>query len=426
MRTRTLLRSSSALWAFPFTVGLTLFYYVNVTSDAALRQDLGYAPTLVSAALQTSYALAYGVAAALGAWEGGRLARGAVWELAPARSRYAVAAQALAPVVALAWLMLLLPVSLALIQGKALPAPSALGPLLLGLLLSAAHAVVGFAAARHLPRVIVAPVMAVAVWLVVATSRATSVPWRRHTLGQYPTRLVFGETATWTSLAAQALPTLGVALAVALLWVPGLRLLPRLALGAALLAACVSVAYSVTRDWGTHPPLATGQVAMRCAGEAPRVCMPQATARDVHAVREEVASALTDLVDLGIVPRAPDTVTDSLADGRYARPSTPETWRLGLTTGERQGTVRYRVVDEALHFPCSRPEPRTGRLVMLWAAERTGVAGVLEEFLRGDPYYDRARGEALRAEVAEVLETSPAEQVRWYRRSLAAACGAEA
>ncbi|RMI34769.1 hypothetical protein [Streptomyces triticirhizae] len=423
MNIRTLLRTSSALWIAPLALGLILFYYVAVGQENAFRQDYGWAPTLVSAPLEVAYAFAYGVTAALGAWESGRLRRAAVWELAPARSRYLVAAQVLLPVVGLGWLMLCLLVTLALARAGVVPTPVSLGPLVLGLVLCGAHAVVGFAVGLRAPAVVAAPVLAVLVWLVVATSRATDVPWRRYTLGQYGVTLEFGETATVGSLVAQALPTVALALAVAALWLP-LRQLLAAALALTVLVAGAGVAHAMTRDWTTDP-LRIDAAPMTCAGQAPRVCMPEATVGDIEAVRTEVVGALDALVALGIA-EPPGTVTDSLTDGRRSVASTEETWRLGLTSGERQGTVRYRMVTEAVDFPCYLPEPRAERSVLLWASERTGVAETFWAFLDRDPYVDDAQRELLREIVDGVLAEPDETQLRWYHEATRAACEASA
>ncbi|UCM88311.1 hypothetical protein [Streptomyces marincola] len=406
-------------------MGLVLFYYAAVGSELAFRQDFGWAPTLVSAPLQVSYAFAYGVAAALGVWESGRLRRGAIWGLAPARSRYLIAAQALAPVVVLAWLMLILPVAIALVQGGALPTPTSVGPLLLGMLLCPAHATIGFAVGLRVPAVVGAPVLAVVVWLVVATSRATSERWRRHTLGQYQVRLEFGETATLTSLVAQALPTVGIAVAIGALWLPLRHLAVRLVIGAAVAVSCAVAAVESTRDWETTPPLNAAQAPMRCEGTMPRVCLPEATVGDLAAVHADVTAAIDDLVALGVSER-PEVVTDSLPDGRGVRPSTPETWRLALTNGERQDNVRFRVVDEAVRFPCSSPDPAIALAAMMWVTERTGTADTHEEFLAGDPYLETSERQSARTAVDTVLAMTEEEQLTWYLQALRESCEADA
>ncbi|MGW5661125.1 DUF7224 domain-containing protein [Streptomyces sp. NPDC003758] len=425
MRLRTRLRASSALWAFPVAIALALFYYYEVTAGPISASSYGYAPTLVAYPLASMYPFAYALAAALGAWESGRLAQGAVWQLAPARSRYRIAADALGPVIAVAWLLLLLPVSMAFAQEGATPTLVSLRPLLMALLVCVAHSVIGFAVGLRTKPVFAAPVLAVAVWLLVATSVTLDTFWWRQISGQYPATLGFGEAATWTSMLAQSLPTCGLALAVALLWSswsalrrPALRG----ALAVCLAGACAVSAFSITRDWGPMPPLAKGEVAMSCTGTAPQVCMPEVTADDLDAVHTDVASALKDLAAAGITRTPPKLVTDTLAAGPGHSASTGSTWRVGLTKGAERGTVRYQIVRSAIAFPCRRPDLATTRVVVGWAAERTGESKTLEKLLAQDPFYGTEQRSALQRQVRAVLGKPGPEQTRWYRRQLTAAC----
>ncbi|POX42042.1 hypothetical protein [Streptomyces sp. Ru72] len=425
MRLRTRLRASSALWAFPVAIGLALFYYYEVTATSISASSYAYAPTLVAYPLASMYPFAYALASALGAWESGRLTRGAVWQLAPARSRYRIAAEALGPVLALAWLMLLLPVVIAFVQESATPTLASLRPLLMALLVCVAHSVIGFAVGLRIKPVFAAPVLAVVVFLLVATSVALEPFWWRHVSGEYSETLEFGEVATWTSVLAQLLPTCGLALAIALLWSswsPLRRPAVRGTLAAALAAVCAVSAFSITRGWGPTAPLGKGDVSMSCMGEAPQVCMPEETASGLKAVHSDVVSALDDLAAAGITPTAPSLVTDTLADGRDHPASTKSTWRVGLTKGAERGTVRYQIVRSAIAFPCRRPDLATTRVVVGWAAERTGESKTLEKLLAQDPFYGTEQRSALQRQVRAVLGKPGPEQTRWYRQQLTAAC----
>jgi hypothetical protein len=426
VRLSTSLRSSSALWAAPFVLGVVIFYYVVATQETVSEQDFGYAPTLVSAALLPMYAFAYAVPASLAVWESGRLAKGAVWHLAPARSRFRVALGVLAPVIGLAWLMPLSSVGLALAQGGALPTPESLLPLLLAMLLCVAHAVIGFAVGRHLPRVVAAPLLGALVWIVVATSWTNQVFWWRHILGQYPEQLGFGETATASSILAHLLPATGLAAAVALLWSPIRQLVLRLLLATALTVACGTGAYALTADWGPRAPVSVSATRMACAGTAPRVCMPESTAGDLPAVQAEVVESLDELSVAGVLTQPPAIVTDTLGADESPRTSDQETWRVALTSGEREGHVGYLIVRAAVRFPCEWPEPFTSRLVLLWAAEKTGEVPVLDQLLAEDPFYGVEQRDRLRDTLAEVLASTPAEQARWYHESLEDGCGGDA
>lgn len=421
MKPTTLLRSSSALWASPFAVGLALFYYFSATQEILTSEGYGYAPMLVAYPLDPMYAFAYCVAASLGAWESGKLVRGAVWQLAPARSRYRVAAEALLPVVGLCWLMLLLPVGLALAQAATVPTPDSLPPLLLGLVLCSAHAVTGFAAGLRVPQLLAAPVLAVAVWLGVAVSVAGTPFWWRHLAGQYSASLTFGRVAAPSTIIAQLLPTVGIALAAAALWLPVRRLPFRVLLSASLAVGCALGGYAIARDWGPTTPVATRSVQISCAGQAPRVCMPEGAGGDVSRVRAEVTDVLARVESAGI-GTPPALITDTLVQRGYPRASAGPTWRVALTRGDREGLLRYRIVRAAVDFGCEFPDPSVSRRVLLWAAERTGETWALEELLDEDPYFTAAQGEELRNEVEGVLARPGAAQTRWYREQTEAAC----
>ncbi|MEV1010446.1 hypothetical protein [Streptomyces sp. NPDC049881] len=417
MRTRTRWRASSALWTMPFAMALTLFYYA---STETYGNDYGYAPTLVVRPLNAAYALSYATVSALGAWESGRLRRGGIWALAPARSRFRVAADALLPVVALGWLMLLVPAGLSLAQGGAWPTPDSLPPLLLGLTLCCAHAVIGFAAGLRVPPVIAAPVMAVAVWLTVATSGTGESSGRRHISGDFGTTPQFGEGATLESVVAPLLPTASLAVAVALLWVRVSRLPVRLVAAVALVAACTLTAQSMTRDWGYRAPMRHSLVAMRCAGTAPEVCMPEATVRDIEAVRAEVTAAVEDLAEIGLAP-PPRLVTDSTSEGFAHLPSTADTWHMGLTGAERRGDVRYVVMWDAMDLPCRTGRAGDTRPAVLWLLTRMGIAEGYPESAEHVPETWRSV-EEVRAMAEEALTLPPDEQLAWYHAQLDEAC----
>ena len=59
---------------------------------------------------------------------------------------------------------------------------------------------------------------------------------------------------------------------------------------------------------------------------------------------------------------------------------------------------------------------------MLWATERTGVAGDYEESLAKDPCFGEAPRRGLHRSVDAVLAQSEAAQVERYRRALDEAC----
>lgn len=422
MRLRTRLRAHSALWAAPFAVALTLFVYYAISAEPA-SESYGYAPTLVAGSLSPLYPFAYALAAALGAWESGRLTSVPVWRLAPTRSRYRVAADALWPAILLIWLMLALPVVLALIQEGAAPTWESMRPLGLAMLVTAAYTVIGFAVGLRFPDGAAAPVLAVVVFLLVATAVAVQIFWWRHLAGRYPHVPEFGEAATWTSMAAHALPTVGIACALVVLWLPLARGGVRVLLGVGVVAICVSGAYVLVKDWGAEPPVARGHAPMTCVGEGPRVCMPEATADALPSVRSDVEEVLTELRDAG-VDALPTTVIDSLPDSGEAVRTTGKTWRLPLTEAEERGDLRYQVVRATVRFPCAEPESTNRRLAMGWAADKAGESETFAAVLAEDPFVGDDERSELGAALSTALGKSDEEQKRWYKSTVDEACDA--
>ncbi|MCX4902606.1 hypothetical protein [Streptomyces sp. NBC_00892] len=417
MRIKTMMFGSSAKWSAPVAIALSIFYYYG---SGVSREAFGYAPTLVSSALGTMYAAAYAFASALAVWESARLRKAGVWTMAPVRSRYRVTWNGIVPVLISAWIMLVLPVTIALGSAGALPTPASLGPLAMAMLLCVAHATIGFGIGLVAPPVIAAPLMAVIVWVLVAFSWSTDAFWMRHVSGQYPTTLMFGEAATYRSLLPHLLLTGGIAAAVVLLWLPLRYWLVRGALAAAVAVMCPVLAVQAVRGWEANPPLLAGQAPMDCAGGTPKVCVPQASPADVAAVSKEATSVLADLHDAGFTG-TPELIVDRLGDGRYPPPSTANTWRVGITSGTRDGELRYRITQAAVQFPCLRVDPVHGNEVMLWAATVTGEESTYNAHMkqRGRTF---AGEKQVRRTVRRILASEPSEQGKWYRQSLSAGC----
>ncbi|TJZ49471.1 hypothetical protein FCH28_24495 [Streptomyces piniterrae] len=416
-------RSSSAAWGALFAIPLTLFYYF-VTVSRLIDDDLHYAPTAVSYALTPMYAFAYAVASCLGAWESGRLESGGVWALAPARSRYRVAADVLLPVACISSLMVVLPAVLALVESGAVPTIGSLGPLALAVILCCAHAVIGFGVGKVVPRSIAAPILAVAVWILVAFSRSILPYWPRHISGQFSSRLMFGEEATLASLLPHLLFTGGIGVAVAALWLPLRHGLVRVPLAAVTAIASMVGATNIVSDWDHDPPLAIGRGAMRCTGSAPVVCMPEEKSTRLNAVHRAAVSVLSDFKAAG-VDRSPTKITDSINNGRFTVRSTPEVWQLRLSSAAASGRVRYLLTGAAISWPCSRPDPVIAGAVSAWAAKTTGeeTAWRHQNGQERDPASQAARIRTASKNLLDAALAKPApEQARWFEQSRIQAC----
>ncbi|GBQ03640.1 hypothetical protein SSP531S_51150 [Streptomyces spongiicola] len=415
MRLRTRLFAGSVRWAAPVVLLLTLFYFHagNTVQDPYAAE---YAPAVVAAPLMTLYALAYASAAALAVWESGRLRAFGVWDMAPARSRYRVAGDALLPVILCAWLVVLVPTVLSLGSAGTLPTPDSLLLPGMAMLLCVAHAIIGFAIGLRAPHVVAAPVVAVLVWVAVAFTRAVDPAWVRHISGQY-TDLMFGEAPSLLSLAPHLLFGGAIAAGLAMMWLPVRQLLVRAALALVVACAGTASAIAIADDWAHGTPLRHGQVAMECLGARPKVCMPAVTAQDLPHVRADVVSALRDLTRAKAVT-PPEVVTDRLGEGRDNRSSTPANWSVHLTVAAREDAVKYAVTLAAVRLPCDEPDPARAYAVRLWAFSVTGEAEAFRSTAENKSLVSRSE-----PEVRAVLEKSTDQQAVWYQQQISDACG---
>jgi hypothetical protein len=414
----TALRSGSVRWASPAVLLLTFLYYV-VGEKAPLSSYYHYAPSIVAEPLTTLYALAYAVAAALACWESGRLRSARIWVLTPARSRYRIAANALVPVIVLSWLVLLVPPAVSLARSATMPTLDSLRLPLAAMVLCVAHSVLGFAVGCWIPRVIATPIVAVADWVAVAFTRAVLPYWPRHVSGQFGS-FGFGEVPSLVTVAVPVLLAGGIAVGLAVLWLPRGWLALRMAVAAAVAAGGVLGAYRTTADWSATPPLTAGNVAMRCAGSAPRMCVPEFNARYLPQVQRDTAKALRVLRAAGATSARPRVITDGYVDGRHQKPSTDAIWRMMLTRPVPRGDAVYQVVVRALHFRCTRVDIRTAHSAWLWGAVKTGQEKAYRMRREQEGLNPAARQleKQVRADVARVLAEPQAEQTKWIRRTL--------
>ncbi|MFJ8896938.1 hypothetical protein ACIRCZ_20325 [Leifsonia sp. NPDC102414] len=424
MKFLTSLRTSSALWASPFALGLTLFYY-TVGEGERNPASFGYAPTLVSESMAPMYAFAYAVASSLAAWEGGRLKAGGVWQLAATRSRVRIVASALTPVLILSWFMLILPVAIRLTSAGVSPTLDSLRPMVLALILAAAHCTIGFSVGNILPRQIAAPVMAAAIFIVVAFSVSTTPYWIRHVSGEYAEPLMFGELVSFTSMWPHLLFTGSLAIAALSLWLPARSVIIRVALAAALAMTGMVTARNLVAHWGPSEPVVIGAAPIECVGTHPKVCMPAATSVNLKDVHKDAISVLRDFRAAGVDP-SPRVITDRLGDGRYYIKSTKSTWRVNLTSGIAAKTIRYQLVNAAIQFPCSRPDPETSRTVRMWAATVTGEKTAYKKQVEAQQEAfdtDLNKAAKIKKAVDGILKESTGRQAAWVSGQIDDACG---
>ncbi|MFD5569468.1 hypothetical protein [Streptomyces cadmiisoli] len=421
MKPLTLIRSSSAPRVAPIVLLLVFAYYATDLGDDLHSDPLGYSATVIDAVLRNLLPVAYAVASGLAAWEARKLGVSEVWKLGAVRSRYAVAAQHLFPVMALAWLTLLLPVVCALAQKRVMPDLPGLALLAFALTLCAAHGIVGFAGGVAIRHIAIVPIIAVTDFLAVGWSTGLSIPWPRHLTGLFAGKIMFGEFPTLTALAAPLLLAAGTAAAVALPWAPLPRRTLRGVLSAALVLACAIASFSAVSKWSYIGPRSTGHGTMTCAGQAPRVCLPAARADHISDLIEETRATLQTLRRAGL-SAAPASLTDTALNLRYPKPSTDADWTVALITGDATGTLRYQIAREAVRFDCARPATDTARLVYYWVSSKVGQPDVYLQRLSTEPDFTAPERSRIQSRVAEILRMNTTQQTDWYERAATAAC----
>ncbi|MGP3951372.1 hypothetical protein [Streptomyces sp. 7N604] len=420
MRLKTLLRTSSALPALPLAIGLVALYYVSSTSRQIAFFPYPYAPLLVERPIEPMYPVTYAVVSAAAAWQGARLKDSGVWNAAPYRRIWQVIAAVLAPIIALGWLMFLVPVTMAFIQAPTWPTPASLPPLLLGMTLVVAHALIGFTIGQKIKPLIAAPVLLCLVFIVVAFSHAVEPLWLRHVMGEYTPMLGFPESATALSMLADLLPTAAAGGAAALFWVRGHALI-RAALAVALVAVSTFASYSIVRTWGANPPLNI-TVAKVCQGQAPRICMPEQASGTITAVRDEMVRTYSMLETFGVIDHPPAVINDQLLYGRFTQDPTPSTRFLPLAVAYRDRHLVADVVEDSVRLPCEIPHLEEQRTISFWLSKKLGGNPTFEKVVKSDPYYTRRQHKKVMAEVDGASALPAAQQKSWYRATSKRAC----
>ncbi|CAM5626826.1 ABC transporter permease OS=Streptomyces alboniger OX=132473 GN=CP975_15765 PE=4 SV=1 [Streptomyces alboniger] len=418
MKLTTLFRSSPALWAAPVAIALPLLYYVgpgHPPSDA-----YGFAPEITSYPLRFAYPFAYAVTSALAAWVSGNLRQAGIWQMNHARSRYRIAAQALLPVVTLAWLMLILPPLIALAVEGVWPTWDSISPLVVGMIVCVWHAVIGFTVGRWVPKVIAAPVLAVVTWVAVAFTVTVDSPWVRHVSGAFPEQLMFGEAPAWGALWPHVAFTGSIALGLVVAWIHVRHRALTVVAALAVSVAGATGTYEAVKDYNYNPPLKTYAVTMECGHTGrTKVCMPEQTAtalpQAVNATHKVLAA-----FDKAGVPTSPKSVIDSLPEGRFSTQSTASIWRVPLTIAAERHDAAFAVTIVATGMNCPQPDPLLRRVVIAWAAHITGTTPSWER-LRKTIDRQGSPGD-VDGILRSVLSRPAKEQTAWFASASRKAC----
>ncbi|MDG9714474.1 hypothetical protein [Streptomyces sp. DH10] len=420
MKPLTLIRSSSALRVAPVALLLVFAYYATDLGDDLRIDPLGYSATVVDAVLRNLLPVAFAVASGLAAWEARKLGASGIWGLGAVRSRYTVAAQHLAPVVVLAWLLLVLPTLCALAQEQVAPDLPGLTLLAFALVLCVAHGIVGFAVGATVRHIAVVPIIAVTDFLAVGWSTGLETPWPRHLTGLFAGKMMFGELPTPAALAAPLLLAVGSACAMALLWAPVSRWF-RGAVAAALVFVCAFGSFSLVGNWSYIGPRSTGHGTVACAGQSPRICLPEARAQHISFLTEEAEATLETLRRAGL-PAEPASIADTSLSLRYPEPSTEDDWTVPLGVGEATGTVRYQIAREVVRFECAPPATGPARQVYFWVSSKVGQADTYLRRLSSEPDFTPQERSRIQDGVGKVLRLSKDRQLDWYEKTVAEAC----
>ncbi|MFJ9621896.1 hypothetical protein [Streptomyces sp. NPDC101181] len=446
---RARLRTSPALWTAPVWGGIIIFYFFYVVhledSRAEVLAGPLWAPEQVALVLSFFYAFAYAITVGLAVWEGGRLVLDGVWTLAPSRTRIRVAVHALTPSVVAGWLVLTVPVILRLVETSLMPSLAALTPLLMGMGIVGAYALLGCALGHLVPRSIAAPLASVAVFYLVSGSGGYSDPvWPRHTLGQIDTSLAFGERYGVLTVLVPFLFIAAAAAAAAACWLRGPR--RRLVRTAAVVAA-LGVSVACAREasgWGiADGPVVAGQAPVRCVGEAPRVCMAESGGAigSLDEVRTHVVASVRKLQAAGVRVEMPDVVSDALLAERHRKRSSATQWWLPLSrqAGEPGGgmvNIRYAVLLTSVRFPCTLPaafEPGMPAdwivphdAATLWAAQKIDAESPYLAWRRSE-YGAIQNAHEVLAKVKKLADDtsglpSETEQKAWFHAEQQKAC----
>ena len=431
MKLGTRLRVSSATWVIPICLGLIYLYFFKSFKED-FKPPSGqpeYAPYVVSSVLLSFYAVSYAVASGLSAWEAGRLKRDQVWKLSPVRFRYRIALEALLPVIAVAGILILVPVCMALVQEGTVPDAGSVVLVLMALVISLAHCVIGFCVGTITPPRLAPPILSVVVFYAVSAAWSYEPFWLRHISGHYATDLLFGELPTASSVMAPVTFIWAIAVSVVLICTParskGVRPL-LLTVAVSVLAAGTYGSYSTVKEWGHTPPLSYGNVASVCDGKKPRVCLPRSQRDRIEEFRSETNAVFVGLAESGISVAAPQEIKDNSSYRRHPRISTDATWWLPLTEWQSRNAVRYNMLIEAIDLRCEGELDQVAvRGSVLWAAEAAGVFDYAWKIQERDLVKFR-EGKKILAEVEQRLQKArkmpPNDQVRWYENEVQRSC----
>lgn len=395
MITRAQIRCS----AVPWIASPALIYTVLYVNDSVFVKSSRYAVESGEAAAYGVLAITPAVAGAA-AWEAGRdRLLGAVRGSA-ARGPVRRFLQAASPVLALQLALSLVALFLARITVGVWPGEAA-GLLATAhlVLLPAGWLVIGWTLGILLPRALAAPVAAIGCWVWMAVPQSTGNPYIRHLGGAVDVRSNITDIQVSGAYTVPWLVVAGFALAAVAL--TGARRRPwQAAVALAVAAVTFLTGRALVLDWGYQIPFKPRDVALRCVGAEPRLCVPPEYPGDSAYDRRQLIGPLHELEAVGVpMPRELRVASDELPLG-------PGVWPLhtayadDLADAAAVGTAHAHAGPGECRIP--------GEQARAWAAL---VIGLPDPDAQGSLSYDDW------VEVQRVRELPAPEQADWFEQA---------
>ncbi|MFF9866009.1 hypothetical protein ACF1G0_11370 [Streptomyces sp. NPDC013953] len=401
------IRASMALWL----VGPAMVYVLLYIDDAALPFPSGYGVESGELAAHAVVVIAPVVAAAA-AWAAGRHRHMEAMALASPRRRPVQVLRATAPAWILHGILAVGAVVMARLHVGVWPSGSGWLAVAHVMVLPVGWLFIGWWAGRLLPRSIAAPLVGAGCWTWMAFSHAISIPWVRHLAGFVSATSPMTDVQRPSVYVVPWCAAAGLAAAVRVLVIPHRR---AVGMTSSVLVLCAVLAGGrwTVADWGYGLHTAPRDIALACAGQAPRVCAPPEYGPYVEELRRDSLEPIARLRAAGIP--APEELRITSRESRIE----PGVWPLygwmppaphpeGTTGASTDALIGGAIAGTAARSgvtDCEMP----GTPVGFWAAlvitgdDEAVRAGMLPE------EWDKLRA---------VRQKSPAEQARWFTDSV--------
>jgi hypothetical protein len=423
VRLRTLLSVAPAAWLVPPMLALIWLY---IASSVTFEAREPYALYLTARSMN-ALGMIVPVFAAAAAWEGTRLVRGGVWQLAMVRHRVTVATWSILPAI-VGGAVVLVVAALLVVTPQGILVPEPLVLLAVGSIL-VAQVAAGFAIGTRLPRSIAIPVVLLVSFMSFVLPRVAGSAWLRHLSGT-SIELCCGtdEALAMGVVLAIVVGSLALVLASVVLVTrhPGSRsdlLAASLPLVVAMAVAMVVAPPSV------KPTTVRAGAGDRCLTErGVEVCLWPEHERMLPAVTRVASEAVAAWTAAGV--SVPTVFREGDVEGAA---------RLSVRMGSDRDGLLARVTDAVIPADpeegpapaCSLHEPWpsaiAGQYVWAWL---TSVAGmeeqpfwVTEDAIPAADLFPDTPPESIvpvREVLARVRAMSPERQARWVDRNIAA------